>query len=109
MIRLIAFAAFALALATSAQAMSPVPLHQPDGMITQVAFWCGPKRSVLSSVGVPVLIPLTANVPCAPHRAPADLAFGGSGDADPVDSYPTSTACFTDLRDHAVRLMKRHR
>ena len=36
MIRLIAFAAFALALATSAQAMSPVPLHQSDGMITQV-------------------------------------------------------------------------
>ena len=32
MIRLIALAAFALALATSAQAMSPVPLHQPDGM-----------------------------------------------------------------------------
>ncbi len=36
MIRLIAFAAFALALATSAQAMPRVPLHQPDGMTTQV-------------------------------------------------------------------------
>jgi hypothetical protein len=36
MIRLIAFAAFALAVATSAQAMSPAPLHQADGMITQV-------------------------------------------------------------------------
>ena len=36
MIRLIAFAAFALVLATSAQAMSLVPLHQSDGMITQV-------------------------------------------------------------------------
>ena len=35
MIRLIAVA-FALTFATSAQAMSPVPLHQPDGMITQV-------------------------------------------------------------------------
>ena len=52
MIRLIAFAAFALALATSAQAMSPVPLHQSDGMspvplhqsdgmITQVREACG--------------------------------------------------------------------
>ena len=41
MIRLIAFAAFALALATSAQAMSPVPLHQSDGMITQVRHACG--------------------------------------------------------------------
>ena len=26
---------FALAVATSAQAMLPLPLHQPDGMITQ--------------------------------------------------------------------------
>ena len=36
MFRLIAFAAFALAVASSAQAMSPAPLHQSDGMITQV-------------------------------------------------------------------------
>ena len=36
MIRLIAFAAFALAVAASAQAMSPVPFHQSDGTITQV-------------------------------------------------------------------------
>ena len=35
MIRFIAVA-FALALATSAQAMSPAPLHRADGMITQV-------------------------------------------------------------------------
>ena len=33
MIRLVAVA-FVLAVATSAQAMSPVPLHQPDGMTT---------------------------------------------------------------------------
>jgi hypothetical protein len=39
MIRLIAFAAFALALATSAQAMPLAPLHQPDGMITQVRYY----------------------------------------------------------------------
>ena len=41
MIRLIAIAAFALAAATSAQAMSPAPLHQADGMITQVREACG--------------------------------------------------------------------
>ena len=40
MIRLIAIA-FALAVATSAQAMSLAPLHQPDGMITQVREACG--------------------------------------------------------------------
>ena len=39
MIRLIAFAVFALALATSAQAMPRVPLHQPDGMTTQVRYY----------------------------------------------------------------------
>jgi hypothetical protein len=36
MISLIVFAAFALALATSAEAMSPAPLSEPDAMITQV-------------------------------------------------------------------------
>ena len=40
-LRLIAFAALALAVATSAQAMSPAPLHQSDGMITQVRQTCG--------------------------------------------------------------------
>ena len=39
MIRLIATAAFSLAVATSAQAMSPPPLHQADGMITQVRYY----------------------------------------------------------------------
>ena len=52
MIRLIAFAAFALALATSAQAMPRVPLHQPDGMTTRVAFWCGPFRTRVNGVCV---------------------------------------------------------
>ena len=41
MIRLIAIT-FALALATSAQATTPLaPLHGPDGMITQVRQNCG--------------------------------------------------------------------
>jgi hypothetical protein len=39
MIRLIAFAVFALALATSAQALPRVPLPQPDGMTTQVRYY----------------------------------------------------------------------
>ena len=37
MIRLIAFAAFAIAVTTSAQAMPVAPIHEPDGMITEVA------------------------------------------------------------------------
>ena len=38
MIRLIAFAAFALALSTSAQAMSAPPLHRADGMTTETQY-----------------------------------------------------------------------
>jgi len=34
---LIAVAALALVVATSAQAITPAPLHEPDGMITHVA------------------------------------------------------------------------
>ena len=41
MIKLIAVA-FALALASSAQAMPPVPLQQPDGIVIQVREACGP-------------------------------------------------------------------
>ena len=40
MLRFIAVA-FALAVATSAQAMSPVPLHQAEGVVTQVRQNCG--------------------------------------------------------------------
>jgi hypothetical protein len=52
MIRLIAFAAFALAVTTSAQAMTIAPVHQPDGMITQVAWACGPGRTRVNGVCV---------------------------------------------------------
>jgi hypothetical protein len=36
MIRLLISVAFALAIGTTAEAMSPAPLHEPDAMITQV-------------------------------------------------------------------------
>ena len=52
MIRLIAVAAFVLAVATSAHAMSPTPLHQLDGMITQVREARGPFRVRINGVCV---------------------------------------------------------
>jgi hypothetical protein len=55
-----------------------------------------------------VSTPLTANVPCTPHQAPAGLAAGGSRPADTIDHVHTRATCFTDLRDHAVRLLRRH-
>jgi hypothetical protein len=42
MIRLIAFAGFAMAAATSVQAMTPAPMAQPSGVIVQVREGCGP-------------------------------------------------------------------
>ncbi len=38
MIKYIAFAAFVLALATSAEALPRVPLHQPDGITTEARY-----------------------------------------------------------------------
>ena len=52
MIRLIAFAAFAIAVTTSAQAMPVAPVHEPAGMITQVAYGCGPGRTRIRGVCV---------------------------------------------------------
>jgi len=45
MIRLIAVAGFTLALATSAQAITPAPVSQPEVSTTQVAYACGAGRT----------------------------------------------------------------
>jgi hypothetical protein len=52
MIRLIAAAGFVVALATSAQAITPAPLPQSDGMFTQVRFGCGPGGTRVAGVCV---------------------------------------------------------
>jgi len=52
MIRLVAAAGFVVAVATSAQAITPAPTPQPDGMITQVAYGCGPGRTRVGGVCV---------------------------------------------------------
>ena len=51
MIRFVAVI-FALAVATSAQATSPAPLHQSDGMITQIREACGAGRVRINGVCV---------------------------------------------------------
>ena len=51
MIRLISVV-FALALATSAQVMSFAPLHQQDGMLTQVREACGAGMHMVNGVCV---------------------------------------------------------
>ena len=52
MLKSIAVAGFALAVATSAQAMTPAPVPHPDGMITQVLAGCGPFQTRINGVCV---------------------------------------------------------
>jgi hypothetical protein len=52
MLRLITAVGFVVALAASAQAMTPAPLPQSDGMITQVRFGCGPGRTRVAGICV---------------------------------------------------------
>ena len=44
--------AFVSAFATSAYAMTPIPVHQPDEMVTQVRLACGPGRTRANGVCV---------------------------------------------------------
>ena len=52
MIRLIAAVGFVVVAATSALAITPAPVPQPDEMITQVAYGCGPFRTRIRGVCV---------------------------------------------------------
>ena len=52
MIRLVAAAAFALAIATSAHAVTLAPLHQTNSMVTQVREACGAGRVRINGVCV---------------------------------------------------------
>ena len=52
MIRLIAFAAFAIVVTTSAQAIPVAPIEQPDSMVTEVVAGCGVGRTRVNGVCV---------------------------------------------------------
>jgi hypothetical protein len=52
MMRLIAFAVFALSITTSAQTMPVAPVQQPDGVVTQAAAACGAGRTRVGGVCV---------------------------------------------------------
>jgi hypothetical protein len=69
MIRLIAVAAFALAVASSAQAAPIAPIQQADSMVTLVRAACGVDRTRIN--GVCVVSP--------PNGKSADARCGASG------------------------------
>jgi uncharacterized membrane protein len=52
MIKLFSVAGFALAVAASAEAMTPAPMPQLDGITAQVAYGCGPGRTRIRGVCV---------------------------------------------------------
>jgi hypothetical protein len=52
MFKLVAVAAFALTVATPAQAMSPAPLPDLENLATPAAFACGPGRTRVGGVCV---------------------------------------------------------
>jgi hypothetical protein len=52
MIKLLAVAGMTLVFATSAEALPRLPLHQPDGLITQVREGCGVGRYRVNGVCV---------------------------------------------------------
>ena len=62
MIRVITAAAFAVAIATSAHAITLAPLHQPNGMITQVRQACGVGMHWRSDLGRCVTTPARRQV-----------------------------------------------
>jgi len=52
MLRLIAVAGFALLVTSSAQAMTPAPLPQPESIVSEVAAACGMGRTRINGVCV---------------------------------------------------------
>jgi hypothetical protein len=81
MIKLVAVA-FELAVATSAQAMSPAPLQQPDDMVTQIREACGAGRVRIGAGRVRINGVCVARTPSAKFAGARDgmeaLAFGGT-------------------------------
>jgi hypothetical protein len=52
MVRMILGASFALLVGTSVQAMTPAPMPQPNDMITQARFGCGPGMTMVNGACV---------------------------------------------------------
>jgi len=52
MLRMIAVAGFVLSLATSAQALTPAPIAQPESLVSEVAVGCGMGRTRIGGVCV---------------------------------------------------------
>ena len=61
--------------------------------------------AAFAAISVESLMPLTANVPCTPHRAPADLAAGT--EPSPDDTYFNIAILDSTQRNHLPAVGKR--
>jgi hypothetical protein len=61
--------------------------------------------AAFAAISVEFLMPLTANVPCTPHRAPADLAAGT--EPSPDDTYFKIAILDSTQRNHLPAVGKR--
>jgi hypothetical protein len=52
MVKLIALAAFTFVITASAQAMPAAPVHETEGIVTQIAWACGPGMTRINGVCV---------------------------------------------------------
>jgi hypothetical protein len=52
MFKIFAVVGLALLIDTSAQAMTPAPSPQPDNIVTEIAYGCGPGRTRINGVCV---------------------------------------------------------
>src|SRR6476620_12020299 len=74
------------------------PLRGFSIALVGVAVDIGESLSVPGSGSVEFSMPLTASVPCTPHRAPSDVATGGSRHAATIEVVHTRAAGLVDCR-----------
>ena len=111
MIRLSISVAFALAVATSAEAMSPAPLHQSDGMITQIrkARQCeDPNQVRINGICEYLSFPFWRRTPgrCGD---PNQIRINGICQYNPPMSPDPNTFVFGGMKAFALSTMGRSR
>ena len=93
-IRLLISVAFALAVATSAEAMSPEPLYAPDAMITQIT---DKPCNLPSQVRIDGICMLRTTPHLSPHRQSANPAKWTNRATFPVRCESMVSACCAPL------------
>lgn len=109
MLRLIAVTVAGFALVSSAQALTPAPLQQPEGMITQARLGCGPFRTRVAGVCVlkrspPRPAARSLRVMARPRPVPQpDLDVAANISRSFEQCVGTEQECFWNHEAHGLR------